>query len=103
MESLSPDSWELARPNVVAWTIDLSSAPSSVGTNRAIDRLYALGQRIDALSRAPVADFIENVADVEEEVGDPQEEAVEEEPEVEDEYVLNETSVSFALSFQIFC
>jgi hypothetical protein len=51
MERMSAYEWDLPRPNLANWIIDLMNADQSPGNVRARERLYTLGQRMRLLSQ----------------------------------------------------
>ena len=92
MEQFPPGAWDLARPSVTTWSIDLMNAIPTRGVNDARDKLYDLGKRIDKISRVIIHDNKESTEDEMAEVATRKE--VEEPVEViEVEYAENEEPV----------
>lgn len=56
METLPLENWELARPNITAWFVDLGSALNTRDISAARDRVLDLSKRIDTLTRSPVVE-----------------------------------------------
>jgi hypothetical protein len=94
MEPYGPGSFEITRPNIMAWTQDLMAGPYSKGAAAARDRVYELGKRIDLLTRREVLvdeeDLtVENDADLG--AGDDSRE------EASEEWIENEETVCISL------
>jgi hypothetical protein len=47
---MSAHEWDLSRPNLANWIIDLMNADQSPGNVRAREHLYTLGQHMKRLS-----------------------------------------------------
>jgi hypothetical protein len=56
MERFPSGAWVLPRPNLVSWTSKLDGAYPSKGVNRARDRMFALGRRLDAACRVAMTE-----------------------------------------------
>jgi hypothetical protein len=54
MEAFPPGAWEFTRPSVLSWTAELRSAHPSKGLDNAVDRIFDLGRRFDALNKVPM-------------------------------------------------
>jgi hypothetical protein len=108
MESFPIEDWELARANIISWASDLSSAHSTKDIRAVRDRIYALGNRIDDMTRLPAQDEDSDPPNEEAQdeeppsIPEPQldEEIDDEVPEIDPKYVENETTVRYlSLSF----